>query len=134
MNLSSPNVGIFEHRLERKRLRPKFLFPRHACAISPSIIMAVLIPEPATLLDSGEIATSCVALGSTTKATKQYFAVVKGGPNLTFETMHGIVKSDQSVLSCGAVYYAVQVIIIIIIIIIIPVNKIAKCHQLKAIE
>ena len=49
-------------------LRSKLLFPRHACDIRPWIIMAVLIPEPAILLVSGEIATSRVALG--TRMTK----------------------------------------------------------------
>ena len=35
LNLSLPSVDLFERGLERKRLRPKLLFPRHACALRP---------------------------------------------------------------------------------------------------
>ena len=41
LNLSSPDVGIFERRPEQKRLRPKLLFPRHACAVRLEIMMDV---------------------------------------------------------------------------------------------
>ena len=35
LNLPLPNVDLFERQLERKRLRPKLLFPRHACTLHP---------------------------------------------------------------------------------------------------
>ena len=34
-DLAFPGEGIFERRLERKRLKPKLFFPRHACAVRP---------------------------------------------------------------------------------------------------
>ena len=39
LNLSSLNVGIFERRPQRKRLRPTLFFPRHVCAIRLEIML-----------------------------------------------------------------------------------------------
>ena len=34
-------MGTFERRPERKRMRPKLFFPRHACAVRLEIMMDV---------------------------------------------------------------------------------------------